>query len=105
MKRKKRWIRETTVEVGTTVEVDGVERDVTMEFACYPEEPASRDCPGCPAEAEFQGASFDDTGKDAEKFVNPDDFKAEALQKAEDEFEAAYDRYCEDQYERRWEGR
>jgi hypothetical protein len=45
--------RTETQEVETTVEVNGIEQDVTLEFAIYPEEAQSESCPGCPEEAEL----------------------------------------------------
>lgn len=49
-------------EVGTTVEVDGVERNVTLVFGLYPAERRTHMHPGGPAEAELLEAVFDDTG-------------------------------------------
>jgi hypothetical protein len=50
---KPRKIKTQTQEVETTVEVNGIEQDVTLEFAIYPAEAKSESCPGCPAEAEL----------------------------------------------------
>ena len=60
-------------EIGTTVEIDGVERDVTLEFALYPEEAASASCPGCPADAELLRAMFDDDGSEVPPGVISDE--------------------------------
>jgi hypothetical protein len=104
-RRMRRKLGTMKVEVGTTVEIGEVERDVTMEFNCYPEQEQTWTDPGYPAEAEFLGATFDDTGEDAEAFIDPEDFKAEALEKADDKAENMVHEAAEYRMERRREGR
>ena len=100
-KMKKRSSKD--VEVHTTVEIGDVEREVTMTFHCSVGEEASRHGPAFPPEAELQSVTFDDTGEVADEYVNPADFEAEALEKADEEDEAAYERYCDMKMRQRWE--
>jgi len=98
MKKMKKWSSKE-VEVHTAVEIGEVEREVTLTFHCSAGEEASRHGPAFPAEAEFQTATFDDDGSDASAHIDPTDYEAEALEQADEEEMAAYDRYCDAKYE------
>jgi len=103
MKKMKRRTGSANVEVSTTVEIGDVEREVTLTFCCSAGEAQTRQGPAFPAEAEFQSATFDDDGSDASEHIDPDDFTDEALEQADEEDQAAYDSYCDAEYERRKE--
>ena len=70
------------VTIKTTVEIEGVERDVELKFVCYPGEASSGDYPGHPAGAEFQSGVFLDTGEDVVGYSFPSDYEEDALEKA-----------------------
>lgn len=70
---------EVTIE--TTVEIEGVERDVALTFACYPGESPSYDSPGCDPEAEFQRGIFCDTGEAVGSDIDTTVFEDDAVEK------------------------
>jgi hypothetical protein len=97
-------------EVGHTVEVNGIEREVTLVFALHKAERATRHDPGCPAEQELIGATFDDDGSEVPEGLIDEDtisdlgVEAAGLQDMEDEAAKcrAEDAAMEAWKERRW---
>lgn len=81
-----------TQTVETTIDVRGVERDVQVTFRLYAAEAPSLSGPGCPAEAEFLEATFEDTGRAVPAAYLPADLLqelgAEALEAYADRMEA-----------------
>lgn len=101
VRKMRRKLGTLTVTVKGTVDYGKAERDVTLTFACYPEEEKSQTSPGCPAEAELQSATFDDTGEVADEFIDPEDYAPEALERAEAMAEDEVDKAVEHEIERR----
>lgn len=77
------------VTVKTTVEIGDAERGVTLKFTCHPAEAKTRTYPGCQEYAECVSCIFDDTGDDAEAFVDMAGCECAALAGAADIAKAA----------------
>lgn len=74
-----------TEEIRTTVEVDGVERDVTAVFILRKEVKPRGMSPGYPAEAELMGAIFDDGSEIPEGLLSdPEELGREAMEQRAD---------------------
>jgi len=75
-----------TEQIHTTVETGEVEREVTLTFSLTEAEKPSHTSPGCPADAELIGATFDDTGADVPEGLLSDieELGQEALAKRAD---------------------
>ena len=60
-------------QIGTTVEVDGVEREVILTYALHKGEKQTHDYPGSPPYAELVSARYEDDGSEVAEGVICDD--------------------------------